>query len=43
MIKKKSLIKKVAAFSLAATPMLLGSLVSFVLFGEPQIPTHYKK
>jgi len=43
MFKEKSLIEKVAALALAAAPMLLGTLLSFVWWGEPEIPTQYKK
>ena len=43
MFKEKTLIEKIAAFSLAAAPILIGSLFSLVWFGEPEIPAKYKK
>ena len=35
-------IEKIAAFALAAAPMLLGSVQCFLMFGEPEIPAKYK-
>ena len=42
MLKKKTLIEKVAAFALAAAPMLLGSIFSIAWIGEPEVPAKYK-